>query len=52
MRGLNLVETNKLIGQAFTDCKNLEILDISQNNIGLINQRCHDAIQDLIANTK
>lgn len=30
----------------------LVFLDISNNNIGLINQRCHDAIQDLIANTQ
>lgn len=51
-RGLNLVETNKVIGRAFVDCKKLVYLDISNNNIGLINQRCHDAIQDLIANTQ
>lgn len=52
VKGLNLVETNKLIGQAFIGCKNLETLDISDNGVQLTNQRCHDAIQDLIINTK
>jgi Ran GTPase-activating protein (RanGAP) involved in mRNA processing and transport len=41
-----------LIGQAFVECRNLETLNISDNGVQLTNQRCHDAIQDLIINTK
>ncbi|CAI2367823.1 unnamed protein product [Moneuplotes crassus] len=52
MRGHDLVKTNKMIGKAFITCKNLEILDISDNAIELVNQRCLDALQDLIANSK
>lgn len=52
LRGLDLVNTNKLLGKAFIECKRLEILDISDNSIELVNQRCLDAIQDLIVNTK
>jgi Ran GTPase-activating protein (RanGAP) involved in mRNA processing and transport len=52
MRGHNLVTANKLLGFAFMECKNLEILDISDNNVKLINQRCHDSLQDLIVNTR
>lgn len=51
MKGQKLVKTNKLIGKAFIECKSLETLDITDNDIELVNQRCLDSLQDLIANS-
>jgi len=52
IKGQNLVSISKLFGKAFLGCKHLEFLDITDNNIKLTDQRCHDAIQDLIVNTR
>lgn len=52
LRGLNLTECNKAVGKNLANCKRLEIIDISENNIKLGDQRVHDSLQDMIANTK
>ena len=52
MRGLDLNHSDKAMSKNLVQCKKLEILDISDNNIQPDDQRCHDSIQDLITNTK
>lgn len=52
LRGLNLASMEKAIGTSFLECRELEVLDIGDNNITLTNQGWHDALQDLIVNTK